>query len=130
MDREILLNGNFKQKDDTRIPLVLTYHPALQGVSNILQKCANILLVDDENRKQFAGKFSFHLGGQKTLKTLLFALNCKLKIRSWCQKELLNAVVRDVKSALLFKRVTLSLMRMIRDVSRIFQGLTIAILQT
>ena len=75
-------------------------------------------------------KFSFHLGGQKTLKTLWFALNCNLKIRSWCQKELLNAVVRDVKSALLFKRAAVSLMRMISDLSRIFQGLTIAILQT
>ena len=71
LDREILLNGISKQKDDTRIPLVLTYHPALQGVSNILRKCANILLVDDEHRKQFAGKVFVSFRRAKNLKDTL-----------------------------------------------------------
>ena len=71
LDREILLNGISKQKDDTRIQLVLTYHPALHGVSNILQKCVNILLVDDEQRKQFAGKVFVSLRRAKNLKDTL-----------------------------------------------------------
>ena len=66
-----MLNGISKQKDDTRIPLVLTYHPALQGVSNILRKCANILLVDDEHRKQFAGKVFVSFRRAKNLKDTL-----------------------------------------------------------
>ena len=99
-------------------------------VSNILRKCANILLVNDEHRKQFAGKVFVSFRRAKNLKDTLVRAKLQAQDQELVPKELLNAVERDVKSALLFKRAAVSLMRMIRDLSRIFQGLTIAILQT
>ena len=86
LDREILLNGNSKQKDDTRIPLVLTYHPALQGVSNILRKCANILLVDDEHRKQFAGRVIVSFRRAKNLKDTLVCAKLQTQDQELVQK--------------------------------------------
>ena len=53
-------------RDDTRIPLVLTFHPAFHKVYEILQKCLNALLVDNEHRHIFEDKISFRLERLKT----------------------------------------------------------------
>ena len=39
LQRDTLLSRESKSKDGTRIPLVLTFHPALNGVHEILRKC-------------------------------------------------------------------------------------------
>ena len=57
LQRDTLLNTEAKSKDGTRITLVLTFYPALNGVHEFLRKCENILLVDREHRRIFREKF-------------------------------------------------------------------------
>ena len=56
LDRNTLLDRNQKNRDDTKIPLVLTYHPAFHRVYGILQTCLNALFVDTEHQQLFKEK--------------------------------------------------------------------------
>ena len=74
LQRDTLLNRESKSKDGTRIPLVLTFHPALNEVHEILRKCENILLVDREHRRVFFGKLFVSFRRAKNFKdTLVWA---------------------------------------------------------
>ena len=59
LDRSTLFDRNQKHQDDTRIPLVLTFHPAFHKVYEILQKCLNALFVDNEHRRIFKDRIFF-----------------------------------------------------------------------
>ena len=71
LQRDTLLNRESKPKDGTRIPLVLTFHPALNEVHEILRKCENILLVDREHRRIFSGKLFVSFRRPKNFKDTL-----------------------------------------------------------
>ena len=71
LQRDTLLNRESKSKDGTRIPLVLTFHPALNEVHEILRKCENILLVDREHRRIFSGKLFVSFRRAKNFKDTL-----------------------------------------------------------
>ena len=71
LQRDTLLNRESKSKDGTRIPLVLTFHPALNEVHEILRKCENILLVDREHRRVFSGKLFVSFRRAKNVKDTL-----------------------------------------------------------
>ena len=53
LDRATLLSQQQQPKDDTRIPLVFTYHPALHTVYEVLRQSQNILLVDAGTQESF-----------------------------------------------------------------------------
>ena len=73
LDRNTLLDRNQKHRDDTKIPLVLTYHPAFHRVYGILQTCLNALFVDTEHQQLFKDKkFLFHSEGPKISRILWF----------------------------------------------------------
>ena len=65
------VNRESKSKDGTRIPLVLTLHPALNEFHEILRKCENILLVDREHRRVFSGKLFVSFRRDKNFKDTL-----------------------------------------------------------
>ena len=71
LQRDTLLNRESKSKDGTRIPIVLTFHPALNEVHEILRKCENILLVDREHRRVFSGKLFVSFRKAKNFKDTL-----------------------------------------------------------
>ena len=71
LQRDTLLNRESKSKDGKRIPLVLTFHPALNVVHEILRKCENILLVDREDRRIFSGKLFVSFRRAKNFKDAL-----------------------------------------------------------
>ena len=71
LQRDTVLNRESKSKDGTRIPLVLTFHPALNGVHEILWKRENILLVDREHRRIFSGKLFVSFRRAKNFKDTL-----------------------------------------------------------
>ena len=55
-NRATLLDGRPKEKDDMKIPLVLTYYPAMHKVYEILRDNQNVLLVDMEHKEVFKDK--------------------------------------------------------------------------
>ena len=55
-NRATLLDARPKEKDDMKIPLVLTYHPAMHKVYEILRENQNVLLVDMEHKEVFKDK--------------------------------------------------------------------------
>ena len=71
LDRNTLLDRNQKNQDDTKIPLVLTYHPAFHRVYGILQTCLNALFVDTEHQKLFKEKIFVSFRRAKNFKDTL-----------------------------------------------------------
>ena len=71
MDRLELLDRQIKDQSDDRIPLVLTYHPALNRVYDILRDISNILLVGPEHKKLFQNKIFLSFRRAKNLKDKL-----------------------------------------------------------
>ena len=69
--RVALLDTNPQAKDDTRIPLVLTYHPALHKVYEIIRANENVLLVDNEHKNVFKDKIFVSFRRAKNLKDKL-----------------------------------------------------------
>ena len=53
LHRASLLSRQQQPKDDTRVPLVLTYHPALHKVYEVLRQSQNILFVDAKQMNLF-----------------------------------------------------------------------------
>ena len=70
-DREGLLNRQNMDQSDGRIPLVLTYHPALNKVYEILRDTSNVLLVDQKHKELFQNKVSLSYRRAKNLKDQL-----------------------------------------------------------
>ena len=60
-----------KEKDDMKIPFVLTYHPAINKVYEILRKNQNLLLVDKEHEAVFKDKIFVTFRRAKSLKDKL-----------------------------------------------------------
>ena len=60
-----------KEKDDIKIPFVLTYHPAMHKVYEILCKNQNLLLVDEEHEAVFKDKIFVTFRRAKSLKDKL-----------------------------------------------------------
>ena len=55
-DRLSLLDRQPKTKDDKTIPLILTYHPVLNKVYEILKENSKLILVNDEHKEVFQNK--------------------------------------------------------------------------
>ena len=81
LDRNSLLDRNQKHRDDAKIPLVLTYHPALHRVYGVLQTCLNALFVhtghkklfkDTEHQQLFKDKLLFRSEGPTISRILWF----------------------------------------------------------
>ena len=70
-NRVALLDTNSQAKDDTRIALVLTYHPALHKVYEIIRGNENVLLVDNEHKNVFKDKIFVSFRRAKNLKDKL-----------------------------------------------------------
>ena len=70
-DRVGLLNRQNKDQKDGRIPLVLTYHPALNKVYDILRESSNVLLVDQKHKELFQNKVFLSFRRAKNLKDQL-----------------------------------------------------------
>ena len=68
LDRASLLSRQQQPKESTRIPLVLTYHPALHKVYKILRQSENILCVDEGHRAVFRDKIFTSFRKAKRLK--------------------------------------------------------------
>ena len=66
-----LLDRQPKTKDDKRIPLVLTYHPALSKVYEILKENSKLILVDEEHKEVFQNKIFLSFRRAKNLKDQL-----------------------------------------------------------
>ena len=75
--RAPLLDTRPKEKDDMKIPFVLTYHPAMHKVYEILRKNQNLLLVDKEHETVFKDKIFVTFRRAKSLKDKL--LRAKLQ---------------------------------------------------
>ena len=71
LDRLELLDRQIKDQSDGRIPLVLTYHPALNRVYDILRDISNILLVGPDHKKLFQNKIFLSFRRAKNLKDKL-----------------------------------------------------------
>ena len=71
MDRLKLLDRQIKDQSDGRIPLVLTYHPALNRVYDILRDISIILLVGPERKKLFENKIFLSFRRAKNIKDKL-----------------------------------------------------------
>ena len=71
LDRLELLDRQRKDQSDGRIPLVLTYHPALNRVYDILRDISNILLAGPEHKKLFQNKIFLSFRRAKNLKDKL-----------------------------------------------------------
>ena len=99
LQRDTLLNRESKSKDGTRIPLVLTFHPALNEAHEILRKCENILLVDREHRRVFSGKLFVSFRRAENFKDTLVRANYNRKTRSWWKKVHISAMVEGAKYA-------------------------------
>ena len=67
-NRATLLDAKLKESDDRKIPLVLTYHPAMHKVCNILRQNQNLLLVDREHEAAFKDKIFVSFRRAKSLK--------------------------------------------------------------
>ena len=83
LDRNALLDRNQTHKDDTKMPLVLTYHPAFHRVYGILQTCLNALFVDTERQQLFKGKIFVSFRRAKNFKDTLvrakvYQPNCQI----------------------------------------------------
>ena len=70
-NRATLLDARPKEKDDMKIPLVLTYHPAMHKVYEILRENQNVLLVDMEHKEVFKDKIFVTFRRAKSLKDKL-----------------------------------------------------------
>ena len=70
-NRATLLDTRPKEKDDMKIPLVLTYHPAMHKVYEILRENQNVLLVDKEHKDVFKDKIFVTFRRAKSLKDKL-----------------------------------------------------------
>ena len=70
-DRVGLLNRQNKDQSDGRIPLVLTYHPALNKVYDILRDSSNVLLFDQKHKELFQNKVFSSFRRAKNLKDQL-----------------------------------------------------------
>ena len=70
-DRAPLLDTRPREKDDMKIPFVLTYHPARHKVYEILRKNQNLLLVDKEHEAVFKDKIFVTFRRAKSLKDKL-----------------------------------------------------------
>ena len=70
-DRAPLLDTRPKEKDDMKIPFVLTYHQAMHKVYEILCKNQNLLLVDKEHEAVFKDKILVKFRRAKSLKDKL-----------------------------------------------------------
>ena len=70
-DRVGLLNRQKKDRSDGRVPLVLTYHPALNKVYDILRESSNVLLVDQKHKELFQNKVFLSFRRAKYLKEQL-----------------------------------------------------------
>ena len=68
LGRASLLSRQQEPKENTRITLVLTYHPALHKVYEILRQSENILCVDEEHRAVFRDKIFISFRKAKSLK--------------------------------------------------------------
>ena len=62
------MDGQPKTKDDKRIPLVLTYQPALNRVYENLKENSKLLLVDDEHKEVSQNKTFLSFRKAKSLK--------------------------------------------------------------
>ena len=70
-NRATLLDARPKEKDDMKIPLVLTYHLAMRKVYEILRESQNVLLVDMEHKEVFKDKIFVTFRRAKSLKDKL-----------------------------------------------------------
>ena len=68
LDRTSILFRQQQSKDDIRIPLVVTYHPALHEVHEVLRQSQNILFADTEHRNLFKDKIFVSFRKAKSLK--------------------------------------------------------------
>ena len=71
LDRSTLFDRNQKHQDDTRIPLVLTFHPAFHKVYEIFRNCLNALFVDNEHRRVFKDRIFVSFRRAKNFKDTL-----------------------------------------------------------
>ena len=71
LDRNTLLDRKQNHRDDTRITLVLTFHPAFHKVCEILQKRLNALFVDNEHRRIFKDMIFVSFRRAKNIKDTL-----------------------------------------------------------
>ena len=77
LDRRDLLDRSQNEEDDSRIPLVLTDHPAFFKVHEILRNCSNTLFEDEKHRNLFHNKMFVSFRRAKNLKDTL--VRAKLK---------------------------------------------------
>ena len=89
-DRLNLLDGQPKTKDDKRIPLVITHHPALNKVYEILKENSKLLLVGDEHKEVFQNKIFLSFWKAKTLKVDLV----RAKLPSVCEPPMAKGTYR------------------------------------
>ena len=75
-----------KNNDDSRIPLVLTYHPAFFKVHEILRNCSNTLFVDDKHRNLFQNKMFISFRRAKNLKDTLVRAKIKPLVEEQVEK--------------------------------------------
>ncbi len=71
LDRGHIIQDKNRNAENSRIALVLTYHPALNKVYEILQNCLATLCVDDEHRRLFEGRIFLSFRRAKNLKDTL-----------------------------------------------------------
>ena len=70
-DRVGLLNRQSKDQKDVRIPLVPTYHPALNKVYDVLRESSNVHLVDQKHKGLLQNKVFLSFRRAKNLKDQL-----------------------------------------------------------
>ena len=70
-NRATLLDARPKEKYDMKIPLMVTYHPAMQKFYEILRDNQNVLLVDMEHKEVFKDKVFVTFRRAKSLKDKL-----------------------------------------------------------
>ena len=70
-NRATLLDAKPKESDNMKIPLVLTYHPSMHKVYDIIRQNQNLLLVDREHEAAFKDKIFVSFRRAKSLKDKL-----------------------------------------------------------
>ena len=101
LDRASLRSRQQQPKDNTRIPLVLTYHRALHKVYEILRQSKNILCVDEGPKTVFRDKISYLSGRQKFFRIIWYGQSFSRQRRSWWKRGHLGVMAQGaVKSVL------------------------------
>ena len=130
-DRLSLLDRQPKTKDDKRIPLVLTYHPALSKVYEILKENSKLILVDEEHKEVFQNKIFCHFGGPKISKINLLGLNYRVLVSlRWLRVPTGAMAGKVAKYAKSSRRGIVLKIRTKTDLSKTFRGGITAIQKT